>query len=85
MQYKLSSITASNARGQLATFTSHRQALPSPTCPLGDRLKLFDATMTPSIRYAPGTWTVTEEVKEETPDSAMTDDEYDHRDKENRG
>ena len=53
--------------------------------PLRDRLKLFDATVTPSLRYASGTWTMTKEMKEETPDSAMTDDEDDHTEEENSG
>ena len=47
-----------------ATFTSHRQELTSPKYPLRDRLKLFDATVTPSLLHASGTWTMTEEMKE---------------------
>ena len=45
-----------------ATFTRHRQELMSPTLPLRD-LKLFDATVTPSLLDASGRWTMTEEMK----------------------
>ena len=31
--------------------------------PLRDRLKLFDATVTPPLLYAAGTWTMKEEMK----------------------
>ena len=57
-------------------LTSHRQDLMSSKYPLRDRLKLLDATVTPSLLYASGTWTMTEETKKKT------DDEDDHTDKE---
>ena len=46
-----------------ATFTSHRQELKSPKYPLRDILKLFDATVTPSLLHASRTRTMTEEMK----------------------
>ena len=45
------------------TLARRRQELTSPTYPLRDRLKLFDATVTPSLLCASGTWTMTEEMK----------------------
>ena len=45
-----------------ATFTTHRQAATSPKYPLRDRLKLSDGTATPSLFYASGTWTMTEDM-----------------------
>ena len=54
----------------------------SPRYPLGDRLKLFDARVTPSLSEASGTWTMTEEMEEGTADNATTDDEDDHTDEE---
>ena len=52
------------------TFTSNRLELTSPRYPLRDRLELFDATVTPSLFHASGTWTMTEEMM-------TTDDEDD--------
>ena len=46
-----------------ATFTSYRQELTSPKYPLRNRLKLFNATVTPSLLCASGTWTMTAEMK----------------------
>ena len=45
-----------------STFTTHRLELTSPKYPLRDRLKLFDATVTPSLFYASGTWTMTQDM-----------------------
>ena len=44
-------------------FTIQVQELTSPRYPLRDTLKVFDATVTPSLFKASGTWTMTEEMK----------------------
>ena len=44
-------------------FTIQVQELTSPRYPLRDSLKVFDATVTPSLFKASGTWTMTEEMK----------------------
>ena len=62
---KKSNFLANNAvQVEWATFTSHRQELTTPRCPLKDRLQLFDATVTPSLVYASGTWTTIQETKQ---------------------
>ena len=43
----------------------HARELTSPKYPPRDRLKLFDATVTPSLLYASDTWTMTEEMRKE--------------------
>ena len=43
-----------------ATFTHHRQELTNKNYPLSHRLRLFNATVTPTVLYASGTWTLTE-------------------------
>ena len=43
-------------------FTSHRQELTTTKFPWKSMQKLFDTTVTPSLFYASGTWTMTEDM-----------------------
>ena len=79
MPYK-SSLNASGARGKI--FTSHRQELTSPRYPQKDRLKTFDATVTPSLpmHQERGWW---RKKWSRSPDNVTTDDEDDEKDTSN--
>ena len=48
-------------RAGWAKFKSNKQELGSKTYSLNDRLRLFDAVVSPTILYASGTWTLTKD------------------------
>ena len=53
----------SRIRAPWATFHKYRQELTSKNCMLKHRLRLFDATVSPTICYAAGTWTPNKEYE----------------------
>ena len=71
----LSTVTSNLILSTVSTARGQRQ------CNLKDRLKLFDAMATPSLLYASGTWTMTEE-KKETSHNTTKGAEDDHTTKE---
>eukprot|EP00973_Karenia_brevis_P086751 12028777-Karenia_brevis.AAC.1 len=50
-------------RAAWAKFQKHKQELTSKNYDLRDRLRLFDATVSPTFLYGSSTWTVTKEVE----------------------
>ncbi len=54
----------SRLRAPWSTFTFRRQELTSKHYPLANRLRLFDATVTPCVLYAAGTWTPNEPLRQ---------------------
>ena len=51
----------SRIRAAWATFHKYRQELTSKKYMLNHRLRLFDATVSPTLCYAAGTWTLSKE------------------------
>ena len=51
----------SRIRTAWATFHKYRQELTSKNCLLNYRLRFFDATVSPTLCYAAGTWTLSKE------------------------
>ena len=51
----------SRIRAAWATFHKYRQELTSKNYMLKHRLRLFDAAVSPTLRYAAGTWTPSKE------------------------
>ena len=48
-----------------AKFMSHKKELCGRCYPLRDRLKLFNATVTPTVLYGCGSWTMTKEREQQ--------------------
>ena len=50
-------------RGAWAKFMEHKDELIKKKYALSDRLRLFDAVVTPAVLYGAGTWTLTKEME----------------------
>ena len=50
-------------RGAWAKFMEHKDELTKKTYALSDRLRLFDAVITPAVLYGAETWTLTKELE----------------------
>ena len=61
----------SRIRAAWVTFHKHRQELTSKNYMLKHRLRLFDATVSPTLCFAAGTWTPSKETKDDSIDATQ--------------